>query len=44
VASAKNFFISSSVNTTFIADPLWEWQRKENRSASLVTSREIWDC
>lgn len=29
VASAKNFFISSSVNTTFIADPLCKWQRKE---------------
>lgn len=40
VASAKNFFISSSVNTTFIADPLWEWERREPRSASLVNSRE----
>lgn len=40
VASAKNFFISSSVNTTFIADPLGEQERREPRLASLVNSWE----
>lgn len=40
VASAKNFFISSSVDTTFIAEPLWKWERREPRSASFVNSRE----
>lgn len=33
VASAKNFFISSSVNATFMADPLWELKRKQVSSS-----------
>lgn len=36
VASAKNFFISSSVNTTFIADPLRERRSNKTEQVSFL--------
>lgn len=49
VASSRNFFISSSENTTFMADPLGKGGKaKQNKHTVSFTTLEVWhirlDC